>query len=104
MLSKKNVLFKNMQPAVVLTTILSVVHPVFRPVDGIVTFVLSVVGTAVRSITDTVPTLFTKVLLVIDTISGVVDGIMPSLDASADSGGQDDRYRRLLLGILRDAR
>ena len=98
-------MLKNVQPAaVVLTTILSVVHPVFRPVDGILTLVLSVVGTAVRSITDTVPALFAKVLLVIDTIGGIVDSIMPSLDASADSGGQDDRYRRLLLGILRDAR
>jgi len=80
-------------PPSALAPISSVIHPVFRSIDGILSFVLSVVGTAVRSITDTVPTLFAKVLLVIDTISGIVDGIMPSLDASADSGGQDDRLR-----------
>ena len=105
MRSKKDVMLKNVQPAAAaLTTILSVVHPVFRPVDGILTLVLSVVGTAVRSVTDTVSPFFTKVLLVIDTIGGIVYGIMSSLDASADPGREDYWRYQLLPCIPRDAR
>ena len=81
-----------------------VIDAVFRPIDGIVTFVLSVVGTAVRSIADTVPASFAVILLVIDTIGGIVYGIMPSLDACTDPGRENYWCWQLLPIIPRDAR
>jgi phage-related protein len=105
MRSKKDVALKNVQPAAAaLTTILSVIYPAFCPVDRVLTFVLSVVRTTVRSITDAVPAFFTKVLLVIDTIGGIFYGIMSSLDASADPGREDYWRCQSLPCILRDAR
>jgi len=75
-----------------LTSIPSVIDSVLSPVDGIMTFVLSVVRTTIRSITHTIPAFFTKVLFVINTIGGILHGIMSSLNASVDPSRK--HYRR----------
>jgi hypothetical protein len=70
------------------------------PVNGILTLVLSVVRTTIRSITRTIPAFFTKVLFVINTIGGILHSIMSSLNASVDPSRKDYRRFQLLSRFL----
>ena len=83
-----------------LASIPSVIDSVFCPVNGILAFVLSVVRTTIRSIAYTIPAFFTEVLLVVNTIGGILHSVMSSLDASIDSGRKHSRRLRLLVCLL----
>jgi hypothetical protein len=83
-----------------LTSILSVIDSVLCPVDGILTFVRSVVRTAIWSITHTIPVFFTKILFFINTIGGILHSIMSSLNASVDTSRKDYRRFQLLSCFL----
>ena len=69
-----------------LTSIPPVVDAVLRPINGVLTFVLSIIEATIRSLTDAIPAFFTEVLLVLNAISGVVHGIVSALDACVDPG------------------
>jgi hypothetical protein len=60
-----------------------------------VTLVLSVVKTAIRSVTDAIPAFFSEVLLVVNAISRVPHGIVSSFDASPDPNCKHYRHSRL---------
>jgi hypothetical protein len=68
-----------------LTTIPSIVDPVFSPIDRILSLVLPVVGTTVRSVSDAIPTLLAKFLLVLKPVTSILDSVMPSLDSGIDT-------------------
>jgi hypothetical protein len=86
------------------TSITTVINTVFRPINCILALVLSVVRAAVWPITDAVPALFAMILLVIDTISGIIYGIVPSLDTSAHAGRENYWLGSLLACPLCEAR
>lgn len=63
-----------------LTTIPSIVDPVFSPIDRILSLVLTVIGTTVGPIADTITALFSKFLLLLDAVRCIVDSVMTTLD------------------------
>jgi hypothetical protein len=66
-------------------TPLPVVDAILGAIDRVLPLVLPVLGTAIRTLTGAVPALFTEILLVVETIFGVIHHIVAALDTRVDA-------------------